>query len=116
MGHYILSVVEYGRGPNVAASYFEWPVAEKRPDLSDVGLHMPLAESGLFRFAPPREFPACAAATLGDAQGDSISDPKKIIMQLHANGEHASATQLRRVLVDSDGGMSHSGTIWTSCW
>ena len=45
--------------------------------------------------------------TLGDSQDDSISDPKKIIMKLHANWGHASATQLKRVLVDSDDGMSH---------
>ena len=53
-------------------------------------------------------FFACAAATLGDAQGDSISGPKKIIMKLHATRRHASATQSPRVLVDSDGGMFHS--------
>ena len=27
MGHYIVSEVEFGRGPNVAAPYFEWSVA-----------------------------------------------------------------------------------------
>ena len=58
MGHYIVSVVEFGRGPNLAASYFEWSFPEKRPDLSDGGLHMPLVESGHIRFAPPREFSA----------------------------------------------------------
>ena len=79
----------------------------KRPDLSDGGLQLPFTESGLIRFAPPREFSACTAVTLGDAQDDNISDPKKIIMKLHANWGHASATQLKRVLVDSDGGMSH---------
>ena len=42
MGHYIASVVEFGRGPEVAASYFEWSFVEKRPDLSDGGLHLPL--------------------------------------------------------------------------
>ena len=65
---------------------------------------MPLVESGLIRFAPPREFSACTAVTLGDAQGDGISDLKKIIMKLHANWGHASATRLIRVLVDSDVG------------
>ena len=45
--------------------------------------------------------------TSGDAQDDSISDPKKIIMKVHANWGHASATQFERVLIDSDGGMSH---------
>ena len=75
--------------------------------MSDGGLHFPLVDGGLLRFVPPREFPACAAATSGDARDDSISDPKKIIMKLHVNWGHASATQLKRVLVDSDGSMSH---------
>ena len=65
MGHYIVSVVEFGRVPAVAASYFEWSFVEKRPDLSDGGLHLPLKDSGLIRFAPLREFSACAAVTLG---------------------------------------------------
>ena len=68
---------------------------------------MPLVESGLIRFVPPRDFSACTAVTSGDARGDSISGPKKIIMKLHVNWGHASATQLKRVLVDSDGGTSH---------
>ena len=37
MGHYVVSVVEFGRGPNVAASRFGWSVVGKRPDLSDGG-------------------------------------------------------------------------------
>ena len=67
-----------------------------------------------------RAFVLSAAVTLGDARGDIISDPKKIIMKLHVSWRHASATQLaghlvaghgvlvdrtpheRRVLVDSD--------------
>ena len=44
---------------------------------------------------------------MGDAQDNNISDPKKVIMKLHAFWGHASATQLERVLVDSAGGMSH---------
>ena len=101
MGHYIVSAVEFGRGPDVAASYLEWSFVEKRPDLSGGGLHLPPKESGPIRLAPPREFPACTAVTLGDARNDSISDPKKIIMKLHANWGHASATgersRLRRI-------------------
>ena len=38
-GQYIVRVVEFGRGPHVAASYFEWSFVEKRSDLSDGGLH-----------------------------------------------------------------------------
>ena len=84
-GQYIVRAVEFGRGPNVTASYFERSVVEKRPDLSDGGLHLRLAESESIRFAPPREFPACTAVTLGDAQDDSISDPKKLITKLRTN-------------------------------
>ena len=36
--------------------------------------------------------------------------PKKIIMKLHARRGHASAQQLKRVLVDSGGGSMHSLT------
>ena len=112
MGHYILSAVEFGKGPpcsdrrpNLAASYFEWSFLDKRPDLSDGGLHLPLVESGLLCFVLPKDFSACAAVTLGDARDNSISDPKKIIMKLHVNWGHALAIQLKRVLVDSGGGM-----------
>ena len=108
MGHNITSAVEFGRGSNFAASYVEWSFVEKRPDLSHRGLHMPLVESGLVRFGPPREISACAAVTVGDAQDGGISDPRKIILKLHANLGHASATQLKRVQVDSGGGTSHS--------
>ena len=68
---------------------------------------MPPVESGLLRFVPPIEFPACATATLGDAGGDSISEPTKICSKLHVRWVRASANQLTRVLVDSDGGMPH---------
>ena len=114
MGHYVMSVVEFGkgrpkrtRGPQFSASYFEWPLMDQRPDLSDGGLHLPLKESGLLRFATPKKFVACAAATLREAQDEGAADPKKIIMKLHANWGHASANQLKRILVDSDSGMSH---------
>ena len=80
---------------------------DQRPDLSDGGLHLPLKESGLLRFSTPKKFVACTAVTLRDAQDEGAEDPKKIIMKLHANWGHASASQLKRILVDSDGGMSH---------
>ena len=101
MGHYVVSVVEVGCGPNFPTSNCGRSLSEKRPDLSGGGLHLPPKESGPIRLAPPREFPACTAVTLGDARNDSISDPKKIIMKLHANWGHASATgersRLRRI-------------------
>ena len=67
MGHCILSVVALGRGPYLAASYFEWSLVGKRPDLSDGGLHLPITGGGPLRFVPPKEFPACTAVTLGHA-------------------------------------------------
>ena len=65
MGHYILSAVALGKWPDLAASYFEWSLVEKRPDLSDGGLHLPITEGGPLRFVTPKEFPACTAVTLG---------------------------------------------------
>ena len=126
MGRYVLSAVEFGKGPPYwarvpvwAASYSEWPISEKRPDLSVGGLRLPLGESGLLRFVPPKEFSTCAAATSGDARGDSISDPKQIIMKSGVNWGHASASQLKRALVDSDGGNSHlvnfAGDVLDQC-
>ena len=78
-GHHIVSVIEFGSGPNFAASFCEWSFLEKRPDLSDGGLHLPLVGSGLIRFVPPQDFSACMAVTLGNARGDGSSDPNKII-------------------------------------
>ena len=69
---------------------------------------MPLSEDGLYRFEPPRVLPACAAVTLGDARDGSASDHRKVITKLHVNRGHASSHQLKRVLVESDGGNSHS--------
>ena len=85
MGHYVLSAVEFGqgpprfdRGPNLAASHFVWSFLQRRPDLSDGGLHLPLTEGGLLRFVPPEEFSACTAAT--SARDGSISGPKEIVI------------------------------------
>ena len=62
---------------------------------------------GLYRFEPPRTFPACEAVTLGDAMDGCLSDPKKISTELRANRGHASAQQFRRVLAEPDGGNTH---------
>ena len=81
MGHYLLSVFALGngpscvdRGPKLAASYSEWAILDKRPDLSNGGLHLPFSEDGLRRLEPPRVFSACAAATLGGTRDKSASD------------------------------------------
>ena len=54
-------------------------------------------------FTPPQLFSACKAATLRYAGNADTSDPKKIITKLHINWGHASATQIKRVLVDAEG-------------
>ena len=41
--------------------------------------------------------------TLGDAREGNNSDPKKIIEKLHVNWGHASAQQIKRILVDAEG-------------
>ena len=92
LGYYVLSVVAFGdeprrsgRGPKLAASYFERAFVRKRPDLSDVGLYSSLTEDGLYRFVPLRTSPVCGAVTLGGARDECPSDPKKIITKLHVN-------------------------------
>ena len=93
MGHYVLSVVARGRrpscvdrGPNLAASFFEWTLLTKRPDLSTGGLHLPCTDDELLRVVPPENFLASTAVSLGgDARGDSVSDPRDVVMDLHVN-------------------------------
>ena len=51
----------------------------------------------------PQLFSACKAVTFRDAGNAEISDPNKVIMKLHINWGHASATQIKRVLVDTEG-------------
>ena len=50
-----------------------------------------------------RLFSACKAGTLRDAGNPERADPKKIITKLHINGGHASATRIKRALVDAEG-------------
>ena len=58
-------------------------------------------------FLTPQLFSACKAVSLRDAGNADISDSNKVIMKLHVNWGHASANQLRRVLLDSEGGYPH---------
>ena len=107
MGHYVLSVVAsstgplcFDRVPNLAASYFEWTFLTQCLGLSNGGLRLRFTDDGLLRFVPPKDFPACAAAALGDARDESVSGHRKISMNSHVNWGHASAYRLERVLVD----------------
>ena len=58
-------------------------------------------------FTPPHTFPACKAATLGDARDGALPDPKKIIMKSHANWGRASAQQIKRIPAYSELDNSH---------
>ena len=70
MGRFGLGAISFGvgspklaRGPEAPASYLEWALKDKRPDLSNVGIHLPAAEDGLYRFEPPEIVSACKAIT-----------------------------------------------------
>ena len=93
------------RCPEASASFFR--SVQKAPDLSDGGLRLPHTPDGLYHFETPLTFAACKAVTLGDARHCCLTAPKKIIMKLHVNWGHASAQQMRRVLVDSEGNNAH---------
>ena len=58
-------------------------------------------------FTPPRILSACKAATPGDARDGAPPDPRKIIVKFRVNWGHASAQQIRRVLVDPEWDKSH---------
>ena len=55
-------------------------------------------------FITPQLFSACKAVTLRDVGNAEVSDPNKVIMKFQINWGHASATQIKRVLVDAGGG------------
>ena len=114
MGRYVLGVVALGgwrlgrKGLAFSASYFEWTFSKKCPNSPNEGLRLPFSGDGLYRFESLRTFSACKAVVLGDAMGGRLPGPEKSIIKSRANWGHASATQLRRVLVDSEGGNMHS--------
>ena len=119
-GHYAPSVVAFGRGPpcvdrgpKLAESYFAWAVAEKRPDLRNGGLRLPVTEDGLYRFEPPRVFPACTAAAPGDARDESASDPRTTITKLHVNWDARPLTDLNARWWIRRGATFTWGTMWT---
>ena len=111
MGNYILSVVDFpaalaslGVESHLSASFLGWGPPRQRPNLEHGGICLPFTEEGLCSFAPPRTFSVCKAVTLGDARDGNRSDPKKIIEKFHLNWGQASAQQIKRVLVDAEGG------------
>ena len=64
----------------------------------------PSSYSAPVTFTTPQLFSACKAGTLRGAGNAEISDPNKVIMKLHINWGRSSATQIKRVLVDAEGG------------
>ena len=124
MGHYVLRVVEFdkgpprwGRGPCLAASYFEWSFSGKRPRVSEGGLHLPLKESGRLRYVPPKEFSACTAVTLGDARGDSIPDPKKFFLRNYVLiGDVPQQAKLSARWRIRGEAIPTWWTLWTTSW
>ena len=104
MGHYILSVADFGedasrrvRGTAASVSFFV--IIKKAPDLSNGGLHLPYTEYGL-RHLNPR----LRSQPVRRPMDSSLTDPKKIVVKLHLHRGHASAQQQTRVLADSDKG------------
>ena len=123
VGHYILSVADFPR-PSFSASLFHWDPMNRETQLLDEmrngGLRLDDASqvnsrSALANFAPSQLFSECKAVTLRDAGNAEISGPKTIIMKLHINWGRASATQITRVLVDTDGDtqppIRHAGDV-----
>ena len=87
--------------PSLSGSYFECAFSKKRPNLANGSARLPYGGDGLYQFDPPCTSSGCEAATLGDAAARRLSDPEKIITELHANWNHAAAYILRRVLEGS---------------
>ena len=102
LGHYASSVVPSGEGRSglgqsltFPASYFGWDCVYKRPNLSNCGLHSPPAEDGpecCRRHSPqtfesPHICTACRAVALGGVMDGCLSDPEKIIMEMHCLGD-----------------------------
>ena len=112
-GHYILSAVDFRRDPSRSASKCPEEsasiayLAHKRPNLAHGGLHFPQTPESLYRFESPRTSAACTAVAPGDARDGSLTDPKYIAMELNVNWGRATAQQLKRVPVDSEGNNLH---------
>ena len=111
MGHYILSVADF---PSRAysASVLHWAPLDEATQLTDsmrdggfrwVDDPAPRSYSASAAFTTPQLFSACNAVTLRDAGNSELSDPNKVIMKLHINWGHSSATQIKRVPVDAEG-------------
>ena len=71
----------------------------KRPDLSNGGLHLSYSGDGLFRFEYPHIRSACKSVSSGVADG-CLSDPNEIIVELNVRGGRASDQRLKRVSAD----------------
>ena len=108
-GHPILSVGDLRREPpRSAAKCLEASaslayLAHKSQKVPNGGIHLPYTARGLYPFETLRTIAACTAVTLGGTRDSSLTDPKKIAMEVRVNWGHASAQQLHRALLDSEG-------------
>ena len=91
--------------PDGSAPFFH--IVQRAPDLSDGGFHLPCTQEGLYHFGPPLSSAACEAVFLGDAEDCRLTDSKKIATNLFVNRGHASALQVKRVLVYPGGNNTH---------
>ena len=78
-----------GSGSTQTASWPEWGMAAKRPNLPNTRLCVPFTEGGLYQFGPPSTFTVSAALAFGDALDSSVTDP----MELHKNWGRVSANR-----------------------
>ena len=114
MGHYISGAMAFGgrrgeslRDLKLPATIAKWTFCRTYPDLSSGGLTFSLTEDGMCSYTPQLTSSACEAVTLGDARYGTPLGPKKILMELHANWGRASAQQIRRAQMDSQGDNLH---------
>ena len=114
IGHYISRVVDVGgrRGDRNRDPNFSAPMGGVGP-FQDVSESPQWGRPLTFRsgrhvwFTPPHTFAVCRTVSPGGARDGALSDPKQIITKLHVKWGHASAKQIKRVSLDSDGGNLH---------
>ena len=76
----------------------ELALRRKRPNLSKRGDSLALYRGWNAQHRPASR----VCGLLGGTRDGTLSDPKNVITKLHVNLDHASAQQMKRVLVDSD--------------
>ena len=119
VGHNILSAADFPKVrselhsfPTFNASLSHWALKNRETHMMDFTKNGGLRrdepdQAGLSsvsgNFTPPKLLSAYRAVTLRDAGNSDLSGPSTIITKLHVDWGHASATQIKRVLVDAKG-------------